>query len=70
MPEEVDPVLRARSRIAVAARRRDPEAEAEARRELALAKIRKAVAENIAKAPPLSAEQLETVASVLRGAAR
>ncbi|MBA2715609.1 MAG: hypothetical protein H0U51_00850 [Propionibacteriales bacterium] len=43
----------------------DPETEAAARRELATAKIERAIREAIAAAPPLTNEQRERIASLL-----
>lgn len=62
-------VLQAKSRLGVASRRHDPEEIAEARRDLAAAKLAQYVERVVAEAPPLSPEQADRIAALLRGAA-
>lgn len=60
-------VLEARSKLAQASKRgKSPEEAAAARRQLAEAKIAKAVRECLAEAPPLTEDQLSRLASLLR----
>lgn len=61
-------VLTARSRLGVAARRQKPGEVAAARRDLAAAKIESYVAKTVAGAPPLTKEQLDRIAVLLRPA--
>lgn len=60
------PVLQARAQLAVATRRRDPEQIANARRDLAAEKLAQYVARTVADAPPLTAEQRDRIAALLR----
>lgn len=69
MPFAGSEVARTRSQIAVATRCGTPEAVTTARRDHAAAKLRAYVAETIATAPPLTNEQREAVAALLRGGA-
>lgn len=63
-------VARTRSQRALAARRGDPELIVEARRNHAAAKLAAYVAQVVAEAPPLSPEQRDRIAALLRGGAR
>lgn len=65
MPNEI---LAARSRLGVAVRRNEPAAIEAARQELAAAKLASYVAKVVAEAPPLTPEQLDRVAVLLRPA--
>jgi len=60
---------RAKGKLAAAVRYLDPDDPriADARRELAEAKISKFVAQVLATAPPLSREQADRIASIIRG---
>ncbi|KHL00433.1 hypothetical protein [Sinomonas humi] len=62
-------VVQAKSRLGVAARRRDPEEIAEARRDLAAAKLAQYVERVVSAAPPLTPEQADRIAALLRGSA-
>lgn len=62
-------VFKARSRAGVAARTGDSAALAEARRDLAAAKLEQYIERTVAEAPPLTAEQRDRLAGILRGAA-
>ncbi|HLV03942.1 MAG TPA: hypothetical protein VKY79_05105 [Actinomycetaceae bacterium] len=62
MPSEV---LKARSRLGVAAKARDPEKITEARRDLAAAKLADYVAKVVAEAPPLTMEQRHRISQLL-----
>lgn len=65
-----DPVLAARGRLAYASRKGgDPGALEAARREFKEAKLRKAIQEAVASAPPLSPEQRDRLAALLAGGA-
>lgn len=48
----------------------DPSAVTAARRDLAAAKLEEAIARTVAEAPPLSADQLDRLANLLRAAGR
>ncbi|WP_248240265.1 hypothetical protein [Microbacterium kunmingense] len=61
-------VLQARSRKAVAVRLGDARAVEEASRNLAAAKIEQYIQKVVAEAPPLSAEQRDRLAGLLRTA--
>lgn len=61
-----NPVLTARSRLGVAARRKDPQQIETARQELAAAKLEAHIAKVVADAPPLTSEQLDRIAVLLR----
>lgn len=61
-------IYKARSQVAVASRRKDTAGLAAARRDLAAAKLEAYVSRIIAEAPPLSPEQLDRVAVLLRPA--
>lgn len=66
-------VVTARNRLATLyafGRTPSPEDEAEARRGLTAAKLRKAVDEALAAAPPLTAEQRREIARILSDGAR
>ncbi len=58
-----------RSRVAVAHRKRDSEAIRTATRDLAAAKLSDYVARVTAEAPPLTNDQCERIAALLRGGA-
>lgn len=58
-------VYKARSRVAVAARQGNCEEREEARKELAAAKIAAYIDKIVAEAPPLSREQLDSIAAAL-----
>ena len=66
----VDPVHSARGRLAYSSRtdivQHDPNAVSNARRELTAAKLERSVREALAAAPPLTTEQRETIARLLR----
>lgn len=76
MSNTPDPIRSAVAHLGVALRSAkggkggDPEAVAEARRNLAAAKIAKAIAQALAEAPPLSAEQRAQLSAILSGGAR
>lgn len=57
----------ASARIARAVYRGNSEEEANARRDLASAKIRAAIEREVAKAPPLNAEQIKLLSGLLKG---
>lgn len=59
-------VLKARSAIGVATRRGDHEAILASRQNLAVAKLEAYVSRIVAEAPPLTPEQLDRVAILLR----
>lgn len=59
-----------RSAIGAAVRRGDPQAEADARREHAANVLEKHIPEVLATAPPLTNEQLDRLAALLRPAMR
>lgn len=65
-------VAHARAMLGVEHRRRDasPEAIAEARRELAAAKLEDYITRTVDAAPPLTPEQRERLAALLRGGGR
>lgn len=63
-------VARTRSRVAVAHRFHDPVAILEARREHAAAKLEDYIRRTVDAAPPLSPEQRERLAALLRGGSR
>lgn len=63
-----NPVLTARSRLGVAARRKDPLQIETARRDLAAAKLEAHIARVVAEAPPLTREQLDRIAVLIRSA--
>ncbi len=65
-----DPVLSARSRVALAARSGKPEALTEARRNLNAAHVERAITRALAAAPPLTDEQRARLAALLTGGAR
>lgn len=58
-----------RSRLGVAARKGDPSGIEQARREHAAAKIAAYVEKTVAEAPPLTDEQRDRLATLLRGEA-
>lgn len=60
-------VAQTRSRVAVAARRGTPDEVAEAKRDHAAAKIAAHIAKVVAEAPPLTPEQRDRLAGLLRG---
>lgn len=60
-------VLRTRSRLGVAARRRDPAEIAEAQRDHAAAKLAAYISRVVDEAPPLTDEQRDKLAVLLRG---
>lgn len=62
------PTLQARAELGVATRLRDPERISAARRDLAAAKIQQYVERVVAEAPPLTPEQADRLAAILRGA--
>lgn len=73
MTVAVDPVLKARSNLAVAHRatkNTPPERLGELRAELAAAKIERAIREAVEAAPPLTDEQRARLAAILTGGAR
>lgn len=59
-------VLKARAALGVASRAKDSERIATARRDLAAAKLADYVAKVVAEAPPLTDEQREHIAALLR----
>lgn len=59
-------VLKARSAVGVAARSGDADKIAEARRDLAAAKLQAYVEKIVSEAPPLTPEQSERIAVLLR----
>lgn len=61
-----DPILQARALKGVAARRRDAEGVAAASRALTEAKLERHIREAVAAAPPLTDEQRERLAALLR----
>lgn len=63
-------VLKARSATGVAARRGDSNAVLEARRNLAAAKLAAYIESVVAEAPPLTDEQLDHIALLLRPSSR
>lgn len=63
-----NPVFAARSRLGVAARRKHPQQLQTARQELAAAKLEAHIAKILAEAPPLTPEQLDRIAVLLRPA--
>ncbi|MCI1787431.1 MAG: hypothetical protein LKI58_05100 [Actinomyces sp.] len=64
-------ILKARSRLGVAARLGDKEAAQEARRDLAAAKIEDYVSRVVAEAPPLTPAQRDRIAALVKaGGAR
>lgn len=71
MSERDNSVVAKRNDLARAMKRgRPPEEAAEARRQLAEAKIARAVRESLAEAPPLSEEQLSRLSALLRPAVK
>lgn len=64
----IDPaVARARARVAVASRKRDEGAQLEARQDLAAAKIEDYIRRTVDAAPPLTSDQRNRLALLLRG---
>ncbi|MFD1210966.1 hypothetical protein ACFQ36_02785 [Arthrobacter sp. GCM10027362] len=68
MPKN-SPVLKARARLGVAARTGSQQDIAEARRDLAAANLEAYIQRTVAEAPPLTQEQLDRIATLLRPAA-
>lgn len=60
-------ILKARSALGVAARRKNSGEVTEARRNLAAAKLEEYVARIVSEAPPLTNEQADRIAGLLRG---
>ena len=65
-----DPVLTARSRVALATRHGNAEALTEARRDLNAAHVERAIARALAAAPPLTDDQRHRLSALLVGGAR
>lgn len=68
MPE-LPTITQARSRLGVATKARDEQAANDARRDLAAAKIAQYVRRVVDEAPPLTSDQLDRLAAILRGGA-
>ncbi len=70
MPSSISPVQSLKGRVAVLHRDHDPNSTpvVEARRDLAAAKIEQYIRRIVADAPPLTAEQRDRLATILRGA--
>ena len=66
MPFAGSEVARTRSRVAVASRLGSPEDVAQARRDHAAAKLADTIERTVAAAPPLTPEQLDRLAGLLR----
>lgn len=64
------PVLKARSAVGVATRNGDPTKIEDARRELAAANLEAYIQRIVSHAPPLTPEQVDRVAVLLRGGGR
>ena len=60
-------VLQARAQVAVAYRNNDPARIADSRRNLAAEKLAQYIERVVAEAPPLTSEQKDRLAAILRG---
>lgn len=69
MPFAGSTVAKTRSRVATAHRSGDPEQIAQARRDHAAATLESHISRIVGAAPPLTAEQRDRLAALLRGAA-
>lgn len=65
-----DPVMKARSRVGVAARVGTPDQLAQAKRELTAANCERAIQKALAAAPPITADQRSRLAGLLTGGVR